>query len=81
MSDTPLPAVTAGLRIAQSTLTDTELAYIYDLMQYSATTGDNLKGWSINECIRKDEAIAEACLIRGIENGVRVVTQTVDLRS
>lgn len=75
------PEVPAGLRIAQSSITDVELAYIYDLMQFNACHPDGLKGWTVNHCIRLDAGIAEACRIRGIKNGVRVVTQTVELRS
>lgn len=75
------PVLPAYLRVLQSTLTDSELAYIVDLIWQSQDKGDNPPGWSRGGCDEMDRVFQQAAAERGIKNGARVVTQTVDLRS
>lgn len=75
------PVVPAYLRVMQSMLTDRELAYIVDLIWQSQDKGYNPPGWSDGGCAEMDRVFQRAAIERGIKNGVRVVTQTVDLRS
>ena len=76
-----MPQLPPAIRIAQSTLSDAELAYVQDLIKLSTTVRDDVPGWTVLAAINMDTAFAEAAKIRGIKDGVRVVTQTVELRS
>lgn len=75
------PVMPADIRIAQSALSDAELAYVLDLISLSTTIQDTVPGWTVNAAIDMDCTFSGAAKIRGIKNGVRVVTQTVELRS
>lgn len=69
--------------IAASSITNQELAYLADLFAHA----DNhniptpTPGWSAPVEFAVCGAFLGAAKIRGIKNGVVVVTQTVDLRS
>ena len=75
------PVVPTDIRIAQSALSDSELAYILDLIALSRTIRDDVPGWSVTAAINMDRTFESAAKIRGINNGVRVISQTVELRS
>lgn len=77
MSDIP-----ASVRLNASTLTNQELAYIVDLIDYAAAKGLPVTpGWTIQGENTLCSGFQDAAIARGIKNGVVVVTQTVDLRS
>lgn len=78
------PEVSAAVRIASSSLTDAELAYLVDLLASAGGTAgfpSPIPGWSKSTDCSMWHTFREAARVRGITNGVRVVTQTVDLRS
>lgn len=75
------PVVPPDIRIAQSALSDSELAYILDLIALSQTVQHDVPGWSVKAAIDMDRGFERAANIRGIKNGVRVISQTVELRS
>lgn len=74
------PEVSAIVRIQQSNLSDVELAYIVDLIYQSQKAGDKVPGWSVDASIRMDGDFIAAASRRGIAQGVKVITQTIDLR-
>lgn len=78
------PTVPSPARIAASSLTNQELAYLVDLFDYASdyvTTVKPPPGWTDTTENDICYGFREAAKIRGIANGVVVVTQTVDLRS
>lgn len=74
------PVLPPSIRIAQSSLTDAEFAFIMDLLQVCTTYQLDRLGWSMRAVGSYRHEFTEAAKIRGIKDGVRVVTQTVDLR-
>lgn len=77
MSDIP-----ASVRLNASTLTNQELAYIVDLIDYVEAQGlPHTPGWTVPGENAMCLAFQDAAKARGIKNGVVVVTQTVELRS
>jgi hypothetical protein len=70
----------ASIRIAQSNLSDEELAYLVDLLGQTYSMSPP-KGWSGRGAAEIRSNLRAAANLRGIKDGVRVVTQTVDLRS
>jgi hypothetical protein len=77
MSNNPIPS--PAIRISACALSDTELAYLADL--FSGTDIPIPHGWSAQMAGNIEQAFVDAAKFRDIKDGVRVVTQTVDLRS
>lgn len=74
--------ITESIRIAQSRLTDTELCFIVDIIDHLRGAGvSHPPGWSGAKVRALCADFAEAAKVRGIQEGLRVVTTTVDLRS
>lgn len=74
------PAVPDSIRIAQSTLSDEELGYLVDLLTQTLSMSPP-KGWTRRRAVAIRSEIRAAAELRGIKDGCKVVTQTVDLRS
>ena len=76
------PVAPDDARIAASTLTNEELAFLVAAFDALAERQVPVPtGWSLKTENRICTSIREAAKIRGIKNGVLVVTQTIELRS
>lgn len=75
------PTIPDDIRISQSSLTDEELAFIEGALLFLLSNTARLPGWTVTGTASICGAFKGAAAVRGIKNGMRVVAQTVDLRS